>query len=346
MGVDVMKCQKQIIAGLFALIFVLFSSISLSLFGMDGNDRFNETKGCFCNGYMNLEGIFNENNRNLFSIKQFFLDLRKPAPEKIEKLLSNDVKFIINGKAGLVPLAGTYNGKDEVQRYVRNFCASFYDTQMIFQFNLGNKDYINTHVQFIAKVRPSRKTMNIELVYNWMLNADGKIKYLRLYYDTYSWYNAFQQGGAKYIEDFKGDMNFDIHSVNFDILQNTKNLYMAYNTGNIPALMDMLDDDFLFLLKGDPNCVYPGKYYGKNEFLQFVNNLSGVAYYTQPLTPRFYVVRGNHVDYHCYEELVWRSTGKAFTSELVHSLIFNDDGKLLEFKSFNDSFDVFRAAQP
>lgn len=297
-------------------------------------------------GCINMEGIFHENNRKLFSIKKFILDLGRHEVEQIERLLSNDVTFVITGRAGTVPLAGTYNGKEDVKRYVRGFCSSFYNAQLIFQFNLVNQDYINTHVQLIAKVRSSGKPINIELVYNWMVNDDGKIKFLRLYYDTYSWYTAFQPGGSKYVEDFKGDMNFDIHAVNFDSLQLIRDTYAAYTTGNIPALLDKFDDNFVFILKGDPNCVYPGKYYGKDGFLQFANNLFGVAYYTQTLTCRYIVGQGNHFDYLAYEELVWRSTGEVFTSELVHSLILSDDGKLLEFKSYNDSFDVYQASQP
>jgi ketosteroid isomerase-like protein len=188
--------------------------------------------------------------------------------------------------------------------------------------------------------------MNLELVYNWKLNNDGKIKFLRLYYDTFSWYTAFHQGGCKYVEDFKGDMDFDIHAVNFDSQQFIKDTYAVYTSGNLPALMERLDDNFIFILKGDPNCVFPGQYYGKDSFLQFANNLFGVAYYTQTLIFQSIIGQGNYIDYLSHEELVWRSTGKVFTSELVHSLIISDDGKLLEFKSYNDSFDVYYASQP
>ncbi len=292
------------------------------------------------------EGIFNEDDRKLRTIMKFIFYLRRHDAEQIERLLSNDVTFEITGKAGIVPLAGTYNGRKDVKRYVRDFCSSFCDAQLTFQFNLVNHDYINSHVQFNTKVRSSGKSVNIELVYNWMLNDDGKIKFLRLYYDTYSWYTAFQPGGSKYVEDFKGNMIFDIHALNFDSLHLIKDTYAAYTTGNIPALLDKLDDSFVFILKGDPNCVYPGKYYGKDGFLQFVNNLFGVAYYTQTLTCRYIVGQGNHIDYLAHEELVWRSTGETFTSELVHSIILSDDGKLLEFKSYNDSFDVYQASQP
>lgn len=340
-----MKLQKQILIWIVVFLFMLFSNISLLTHGMDRFDRTNNKCGCILS-YINMERVFNEDNKKLFSIKKFFLDVRGHNTKKIERILSDDVTFIITGRPGMVPLAGTYNGKENVKRYVKEFCSSIYNAQMIFQYNLINQEYINTHVQLIAKVKSSGKTMNLEFVYNWKLNEDGKIKFLRLYYDTYSWYTAFQPGGSNYVEDFKGDMDFNIHAVNLDSQQFVKDMYTAYNTGNIPALLEKLDENFVFILKGDPNCVYPGKYYQGQGFLQFANNLYGVAFYTQPLTCKTIISNGSHIDYIAYEELIWRSTGKAFTSELVHSLIISDDGKLIEFKSYNDSFDVYLAAKP
>lgn len=341
-----MRFQKQIITWFAFLFFLLFSATFPSSYGMDCNDKFNEPRGCFLS-CTNMEETFKENNRKLFSIKKFFLDLKKHDVKQMKQIFSEDVTFIITGKPGTVPLAGTYNGIEEVQRYMRGFYSSFHNVQIIFQYNLVGENHINTHVQMIAKTRSSGKTMNLEFVYNWMLNEDGKIKFLRLYYDTYSWYTAFQPGGPNYVEDFKGDMNFDIHPVNFDSLQLTKDAYAAYNTGNLPALMDKLDDNnFVFILKGDPNCVYPGIYHGKFGLLQFANNLFGVAYYTKMLTGNYFVVQGNHIDYHASEELVCYATGKIFRCDLVHSIIISDDGKFLEFKSYNDSFDVYQAFQP
>jgi ketosteroid isomerase-like protein len=298
--------------------------------------------GCFL-GCMNMEG---NNNRKLFSIKKLFLDLRKHDVHHIGNLLSDDVTFIIAGTAGTVPLAGTYYGKEGIESYLKGFCSSLSNVQMIFLFNLVDGDYVNTHVQIIAKVRSSGKTFNMEFVYNWMLTEDGKIKFLHLYYDTNSWYNAFQTGGPDYVEDIKGDMDFDIKKVNFDTLQILKDTYDTFNRGDIPGVLDKLDDNFVFILKGDLSIPFEGKYYGKNGFLQWLNNLMGSARYLGLPINKYYVVQGNRVDAHVYEELMCLATGKIFRSEICQSWIISDDGKLLEFKSYNDQFEVVQAFKP
>ena len=339
-----MKLQKQIITWFSVLTLLLLSGIFLSTYGMDYNNSSNDTQGYFLN-CTNLEGTFNENSQKLLSIRNFFLDLRRHDAKQLEQLLSDDVTFIITGRVGMVPLAGTYNGKTEVERYISDFRASLYDAQMIFQYNLASPEYINTHVQLIAKVRETGKTMNVELVYNWMLNDEGKIKFLELYYDTYTWYTAFQPGGCNYVEDIKGEQ-IEFQPVNFDTVQFITELYSEFDSGNITAVLNDFDDNLVFVLKGDTNCVYPGKYYGKTGFMQFLQNLTSVAYYTQPDTILHTIPQGNHIDVLLHEELIWRATGKSFASDLCHSIVVSDDGKLLAFTSYNDSFEVYYASLP
>jgi len=351
--------RKQIMVAILISIFsLIFSSCSSnpgnSNLGINSINSKTTNENVEINGnciersnivYKNMEAAFRDNNQKLFSIKKFFLDLRKHDPKQMGNLLSDDVTFIISGRVGIVPLAGTYRGKADVERYVRSFCSSIYNAQMILQYNLVGPESINTHVQLIGQVRSSGKTMNLELAYNWVLNNDGKIKFLRLYYDTYAWYNAFQPGGSNYVEDMKGKL-IDIQPVNFDTVQFIKEVYLEFNTMNLPPLLDKMDDNLVFVLKGDTNCVYPSIYNGKTGFLQFCQNLFGVAYYTQTFIINSIIVQGNHIDVLAHEELIWRATGKPFTSDNVHSFVVSDKGTILSFLSYNDTFDVYYASLP
>ncbi|MCL6591438.1 MAG: nuclear transport factor 2 family protein [Firmicutes bacterium] len=296
--------------------------------------------------WLNMEEIFPPNDPKLRTIKQFYQNFKTRDFQHIPKLLTNDVEFTINGRAGTVPLAGSYRGKEAIKTYLKGFCDSISQGQITFQFNLVDGDMVNTHVQIVAKVPSSGKSFDLEFVYNWTLNNEGKIKSLFLYYDTNSWYQAFQAGGADHIEDLKGNMNFTVKKLSFDPLQSLKDTYDAFNRGAIPEILEKLDDQFLFILKGDPGIPFEGIYRGKDGFLRFLNNLKGAATYTGVPVNKFFVVQGNRIDAHVVEELKCLATGKLFRAEIVQAWIISDDNKLLEFKSYNDQYEVVEAFKP
>jgi ketosteroid isomerase-like protein len=297
--------------------------------------------------YKNMEAVFKDNSRKLLPIKLFYLGLRAHDTKLMLNQMSEDVQFWAAGRAGTVPLAGMYNGKQEVKGYLEGFLSKFSKAQMVFQFNIVDGTWVNTHVQLIAQVPTTGKTLDGEFIYNWMLNEKGKIKYMHLYYDTNSWYNAFHPGGPNYVADIKGDTNFEVNKLSFDPLFLVQETYNTFNCGDIPGVMDKFDDQFVFILKGgDPIVPFEGKFYGKTGFLQWLNLLMSSATYLGMPENRYFVVQGNRVDAHVYEELMCLATGKIFRSEICQSWIVGENGKLLEFKSYNDQFEVVQAFQP
>ncbi|OHD11877.1 MAG: hypothetical protein A2086_15415 [Spirochaetes bacterium GWD1_27_9] len=287
--------------------------------------------------------IFDCKEKSLKNIEKFLYSLEKEKVRRISNLVSKDFTLSVTGREGTVPFAGTYYGKKALEQYLDNFLSSLKIKNIDLQYNIIDNDNINTHLNLVAKVLSTGKSFDLEYIFQWQLDKNGLIKYLKLYYDTYAFYKAYQNGGETYISDIKGTNDFQLINVNFDSEEMAKTLYQKFFTeGDLPGVINMLDTNVLWVMKGDPTIIsYANAYSEVDGFMQFVYNLLGTC--TMAAMPEFfyYVKQDNKVDVHLIEQWICNSTGKLMKFEIIHSFSFTADGKIKEFKSYNDTYEGY-----
>jgi hypothetical protein len=267
--------------------------------------------------------------------------------KKINLLLSrltNDIEWKVVGDIGEVPFAGIYNGKKEVKKYLIAFFNSIKIIDISLQYNLIENNLVNTHIDFKAFVPKTKKQFQIEFVFASELTDFYKIKKMTIYYDTYNFYCAYLKEGPKFIKDYRSD------NLYFDrTITGSRDYVMAgYNdflNQNLPGLLDKLSDNVLWILKGNSNVVpVAGVYHGKEGVVNFITTLLQNSYYTG-LNILYTVEEGNRVDFHVKEELIVYATNKKMSVDIVQSFIV-ENGKMIEFESTNNSYNVVKAYTP
>lgn len=112
----------------------------------------------------------------------------------------------------------------------------------------------------------------------------------------------------------------------------TQQLFGAFGRGDIPAILDLLDDEVVIEFYGPPAIPYAGTYRGKGEARRFFETvLSSVDIHQ--FDPEEFLADGDKVVVTGHLRLTARATGGAIESDFVHVITMRS-GRWLRFRDF------------
>jgi len=285
-------------------------------------------------------------NRGKTCLNRFFEQFGGGDVHGIRALLTDDVRFHVIGRPGVVPFAGMYQGREEVLSYLNAFMGANDPVDLIVQFHLCDTKEGNlatSHVNILSAAQPPGKSYDLEFLYKWELTESlDKIKNLTLYYSTWHMTEAFSKGDDALVKDQRGTSDTGTIPVPFDTAAVAAELYNKfYVQGDVSAALESMSGDVVIVEKGNPNLPSNGSVNGKEEVLQLINGVFSYQIYLAPPVFSKYVTQDNRTDVTLDVHFGDAVTGKEFHITLNQSLIFDQDGQLLELKSYHDSQEIW-----
>lgn len=126
--------------------------------------------------------------------------LEKGKVSRLMKYLASDIIWTVAGEPGKTPFAGTYAGKGQVGRYLRNFCRSIAVSELVLNtITEVQPGIIETGLRLQGIVITTRKTIDIEFQYTWQFNSHQKISKVSVACTVVSLELAFTRGGKGHI---------------------------------------------------------------------------------------------------------------------------------------------------
>src|SRR5688572_18313913 len=117
-----------------------------------------------------------------------------------------------------------------------------------------------------------------------------------------------------------------------------RNIFEAFAKGDVPYILDRIDDDCEFNVLGAPHVPYGGVYHGKgaSRFFQSLNELFETTRFD---VEELYEVENGNVVAFGWHGGTGRKTGKAF--DLKWSMMFKfKDGKVVYYQNYFDTAGV------
>jgi ketosteroid isomerase-like protein len=114
-----------------------------------------------------------------------------------------------------------------------------------------------------------------------------------------------------------------------------KKAYNDFNTGNIPALMEIMQEDIIWQFNGSSFIPMAGTYEGKNAVLHFYQ-LVGESVTIEQYEPGEFIEAENKVVVVGKERTTAKATGKTFTGTWIHIRELEGD-KLKKLRLFVDT---------
>lgn len=112
----------------------------------------------------------------------------------------------------------------------------------------------------------------------------------------------------------------------------TQEVFVRFGRGDIPAIVEMLDDDIVIEFYGPSVIPYAGTYRGKTEARKFFETvLSSVDIHQ--FDPEEFIAERDKVVVTGHLRLTARSTGGGIESDFVHVITLRN-GKWLRFRDF------------
>lgn len=269
--------------------------------------------------------------------------IEKDKAQKAAKLFTDNAVLTVIGDSAIVPLAGVYNGSEKVEEYFSTLWNSVMLNKIERQYNLIDGYNVNAHVRLEGFVPATLKTFDIEFVYVLEFSEKYEILKADVYYCTFSWETAFTIKGDSEVKDIQSPNSYFNPAVT-----GTKEVvdlaYGAFGEGNIEGVVEICSEDMIWILKGDTEAVPYADFYEGQQGVRdyFFRDLLPVNSY-QLFEIYKVVEQGNRIDYIGYEECTSLVTGEPYSCYMLHSFIVDEEGNLLEFKSYNDSSAVSEA---
>ena len=114
-----------------------------------------------------------------------------------------------------------------------------------------------------------------------------------------------------------------------------RQVYEAFDCGDIPAMLGMLADDVEFTLPGPPVIPWAGTRHGRDGVAEFFSLLGENLEFKQ-FEPREFVSQGDTVVVVGYERSLVKPTGHTFEQEWAHVFTLRD-GKIAKARFIEDT---------
>jgi ketosteroid isomerase-like protein len=115
----------------------------------------------------------------------------------------------------------------------------------------------------------------------------------------------------------------------------TQELFVRFGAGDVPAIVELLDENIRIQFYGPPVIPYAGEYHGREQARRFFTTvLSSVDIHE--FEPEQFLADGDMVTVTGHLHLTARSTGRDIRSDFAH-VIQVKNGKWLRFRDFMDT---------
>jgi ketosteroid isomerase-like protein len=256
-----------------------------------------------------------------------------------------DAQVTVAGRPGVVPLAGTYTGPDEIAIVLELLDTAFLVTEVTDQYVVQSGDALASHIAVRGDVPSSGKSFDLELGLVWRFARGNKVASLHVFVDTYGLWLAFQPGGEPRVTDLRPEPNdLSMRAVPYDAGALIAAGYQAFFSGDLASALTLFTPESRWVVKGAPTVPAVGRYLGPDGFQQFVYNMLAVqqAVYVEPF-PRVYWVlaEANRVEVYLMEPQMNARTGEVASTFILHSFALDEGGRLIQMDSFNDSYELY-----
>ena len=123
--------------------------------------------------------------------------------------------------------------------------------------------------------------------------------------------------------------------VELETIQRVKDGYAAFMRGDIPAVLDALTDDTVWVSPGPADLPGTGTFRGKHEVVAFFTTL-GENVEFQVFDPREFVAQGDKVVALIHTEATIRRNGRKVVDDTAHVWTFKD-GKVSHLQFYSDT---------
>lgn len=124
-------------------------------------------------------------------------------------------------------------------------------------------------------------------------------------------------------------------------VQKVQEIYANFGQGNIPAILEELANDVVWIQPGAPDIPYAGVSRNKNEVLQFFQKLADTVNITQ-FEPRTYIADGDNVAVIGYWKGTMKTSGRPFESNWIMTWQFEGD-KVKHYQAAYDTNNLAKA---
>lgn len=283
----------------------------------------------------------------LETIRQAYRRLANGVEVPLELLLADDVVWKVEGVTGVVPFAGTYEGKKGVLRYLEDVKQSACIESLAARFFVKQGSVIHVHLVEEGVALPTGKRFTMEIVHAWRLNEAGRIASFREYNDTYAMRAAFDPEADPALSLVANPADYGIPTSSYtDTLQAGLAFYAAFGRADLDYFIANTDPELVFILAG-PSSITPfaRTFYGIEGITDFLFRVFTTERFLD-LQFKSFTVDGSRLDVEFREVVYVYATGKTFICEGLHTIIMSDDGKLRSFRSYNDTYSVAMGFTP
>lgn len=124
----------------------------------------------------------------------------------------------------------------------------------------------------------------------------------------------------------------------------TQRLFAAFGAADIPAILELLDDQIVIEFYGPSTIPYAGTYRGRDEGRRFFETVLASVHIDQ-FEPQEFLADGNKVVVTGQLKLRAKTTGEGFASDFVH-VITVKNGRWVRFRDFMNTAVAAEAFKP
>ena len=125
--------------------------------------------------------------------------------------------------------------------------------------------------------------------------------------------------------------------------EEVKQMYNAFNRGDIPFIISTLHKDCIWEVMGQPDVPYAGIYHGPGDVAGFFEQLNKLVEFTEMVPEHILEASNNLVVTTGHYKGKIRKTNKPVSSIFTMFTEFDDAGKVIHFRDCYDTLSVAKA---
>lgn len=276
--------------------------------------------------------------------------LKDPSAEEVESMVGRafggSPVLQFPGFRELNPLFGLVQGTENVKEHLKGFYDAVEVVRFEKQFIVVDGFGASAHYEAEFRMKGSGSVFECELVALVDLDMEGRVRALKLYFDTASFLKAFGTPNSRF-SDAREELAhpaFDPESKVYAgaVQSNVYNTFLKVGAGQATwdEFWSLWADDMETVFKSNVDLLpYAGRYSGKEGFQQWIQDLFSIWSLNSFNFTETYA-EGNQADFAMHELHYYTNpdgSKRYLDVYIVQSWRADESGKIHLFKSYNDS---------
>lgn len=272
---------------------------------------------------------------------------------RLSQMATDDITFWVRGEPDRVPFAGTFTGREGMADFERLFSDSVKGLQLAPRYRVSQKDgdgvVTMVFVQVAGVAVPTGRSFLYETVHEWRIDEAGRLRGFKDYNNSFDLFQAFAPEPVDSSLVFRHPLPDDVitptGTCDVDPVTAVEAFYEALLELDLPKIFRLFEDNTVSQLEGVEDTVpFAGTYRGRDELTK---QLTAAKETLKPIVADLdtrYVVEGNRVCATFREDgTIAIPTGKPIYFYNLHCFTVTDEGRIRQFRSYNDTYVVWRA---